>query len=102
SREAQEDDVAMVDITVDGVKGKALVDSCSNLSIITKQFLDKLPNKYEPIGISCGRIRLATRNDDYSESYILKIPIQINKFKMIVNCRLVEKEDPFYDVLINL
>ena len=102
SREAQEEDVAMVDISVEGVKGKALIDSCSNLSIITKQFLDRLPSKYEPIGISCGRIRLATKNDDYSESYILKIPIKINNFTMMVNCRLVEKEDPFYDVLINL
>jgi len=102
SHEPHEDDIAMVDITVEGVKGKALIDSCSNLSIITKQFLDRLPSHYEPIGISCGRIRLATMNDDYSESYVLRIPIKINNYSMIVNCRLVEKEDPFYDVLINL
>jgi len=68
SKEVNEDDIAMVDITV-GVKVKALIDSCSNLSIITKKFLEKLPSKYEPIGISRGRIRLATMNDDYSESY---------------------------------
>lgn len=102
SREPQEDDIAMVDIKVDGIKGKALIDSCSNLSIITKQFLDKLPNEYDPIGISAGRIRLATKNDDYSEDIVIRIPITINKFKMLVTCRVVDKEDPFYDVLINL
>ena len=60
--EPQEDDIAMVDVIVDGVRGKALIDSCSNLSIITKQFLDKLPYQYEPIGVSAGRIRFS--NDE--------------------------------------
>ena len=101
-REPKEDDIAMIDIVVDGVPGKALIDSCSNLSIITKQYLDKLPNKYEPIGISTGRIRLATMNDDYSEDFVVQIPIVINNFKILVNCRIVDKEDPFYDILINL
>ena len=65
--EPQEDDITMVDVIVDGVRGKALINSCSNLNIITKQFLDKLPYQNEPIGVSAGRIRLATMNDDYSE-----------------------------------
>ncbi len=97
-----EEDIAMVDVTVEGVSGKALIDSCSNLSIITKQFLDKLPSEYEPIDISRGRIRLATQNDDYSESYIIRVPVKINNLTLMVNCRIVEKEDPFYDILINL
>ena len=92
----------MVDVTVEGVSGKALIDSCSNLSIITQQFLDKLPSEYEPIDISRGRIRLATQNDDYSESYIIQVPVKINNLVLMVNCRIVEKEDPLYDILINL
>ena len=100
--EPQEDDIAMVDIKVDGVKGKALMDSCSNLSIITQQFLDKLPKKYEPVDVSCGRIRLATQNEEYSEDFVIEIPIEIDKLKMLVKCRIVNKEDPFYDILINL
>jgi len=32
----------MVDVIVDGVRGKALIDSCSNLSIITKQFFRQI------------------------------------------------------------
>ena len=102
SKEANEEDIAMVDVLVEGVKGKALIDSCSNLSIITKQYLEKLPSKYEPIGISCGRIRLATQNDDYSESYVVRIPLKINHLEIIVDCRIVDKEDPFYDILVNL
>ncbi|OUM61905.1 hypothetical protein PIROE2DRAFT_11972, partial [Piromyces sp. E2] len=57
----------------------------------------KLPINYEPIGISCGRIRLATQNDDCSESYIVKVPIKINNLEIFVECRIVDKEDPFYD-----
>ena len=101
-KEIQEDDIAMVDCTVEGIKGKLLIDSCSNLNIITRKYLDKIPRNFEPIGISCGRIRLATNNDEYSESVIIRVPIRINNFTMTVNCRIVEKEDPFYDVLINL
>ena len=100
--EPNEDDIAMVDVEVDGIKGKALMDSCSNLNIVTQQFLDKLPVKYEPIDISCGRIRLATQNEEYSEDYVVQIPIKINHFEMMVKCRVVNKEDPFYDILINL
>eukprot|EP00833_Pecoramyces_ruminatium_P008003 jgi/Orpsp1_1/1182035/evm.model.c7180000079596.2 len=101
-KEAKDDDIAMVDITIEGIKGKALIDSCSNLSIITKKFLDKLPSQYKPVGISCGRIRLATKNDEYAEGYIVKVPIKINQLNMIVQCRIIDKEEPFYDVLINL
>ena len=100
--EPNEDDIAMVDVEVDGVKGKALMDSCSNLNIVTQQFLDKLPTTYEPIDVSCGRIRLATQNEEYSEDYIVQIPLKINNFEMIAKCRVVDKEDPFYDILINL
>jgi len=92
----------MVDVIVDGVRGKALIDSCSNLSIITKQFLDKLPYQYEPIGVSAGRIRLATMNDDYSEDVLIKVPVKINELELLVTCRIIDKEDPFYDILINL
>ena len=100
--EPNKDDIAMVDVEVDGIKGKALMNSCSNLNIITQQFLDKLPVKYEPIDISCGRIRLATQNEEYSEDYVVQIPIKINHFEMLVKYRVVNKEDPFYDILINL
>ena len=102
NNEITEDDIAMVDASVDGVPGKLLIDSCSNLSIITKKYLDKLPKEYETLGISCGRIRLATKNDDYSEGVVIKVPVKIKDFNMIVNFRVVDKEDPFYDMLINL
>jgi len=72
------------------------------LSIITKQFLDKLPNQYEPIGVSAGRIPLATMNDDYWEDVLIKVPLKINEIELLVTCRIIDKEDPFYDTLINL
>ena len=102
SKEPKEDDIAMVDVTIEGVKGKTLIDSCSNLKIITNQFLRKLPSVYEPVGISRGRIRLVTINNDYSEDYLINIPIQINNFHMVATCRVIDKEDLFFDIFINL
>ena len=48
----------MVDASVDGVLGKLLIDCCSNLSIVTKQYFEKLPGEYETVGKSRGRIQL--------------------------------------------
>jgi len=102
NRRPNKDDIAMVDITVHDIKGKALIDACSNLSIITKQYLDKIPVELESVGVSYGRIRLATKDDDYSEDIIVRVPIKINQFLVTVDCRVVDKEDPFYDIILNL
>ena len=101
SKETSEEDIAMVDVTVDEIPGKALIDSCSNLNVITKKFYEKLPGNYEEVGISRGRIRLATKNDEYSEGIIVRIPVKINDYKMIVDFRIIDDDDPFYDLLIN-
>jgi len=39
-------------------------------------------------------------NEEYSEDYIVQIPLKINNFEMIAKFRVVDKEDPFYDILI--
>jgi len=41
-------------------------------------------------------------NDNYSENFLINIPIQINNFQMIAACRVIDKGDPFLDILINL
>jgi len=33
---------------------------------------------------------------------MIVVPIKINKLKIDVTCRVADKEDPFYDILINL
>ena len=91
----------MVDVTVDEIPGKAPIDSCSNLNVITKKFYEKLPGNYEEVGISRGKIRLATKNDEYSEGIIVRIPVKINDYKMIIYFRIIDDDDPFYDLLIN-
>jgi hypothetical protein len=45
---------------------------------------------------------LATMNDDYSEDVLIKVPVKINELELLVTCRIIDKEDPFYDILINL
>jgi len=41
-------------------------------------------------------------NDDYSEDLLIKVPVKINELELLVTCRIIDKEDPFYDILINL
>ena len=101
SNEVAEEDLAMVDASVDGVLGKLLIDSCSNLSIVTKQYFDKLPGEYETVGKSRGRIQLATQDEEYSEGIIVRLPVKINNYEFNADFRIIEKEDSFYDMLIN-
>jgi len=54
---AKEEDLAMVDASVDEVPGKLLVESCSDLSIVTKQFFfffKKLSDEYKTNEKSLG------------------------------------------------
>ena len=46
SNEVDEEDLAVVDASVDGVLRKLLIDSCSNLSITTKHYFEKLFGEY--------------------------------------------------------
>ena len=72
------------------------------MNIITRNLYNKLPGNYEKVGISRRRIRLATMNDKYSEGEIVRIPIKIKDFKLIAEFRIVDDDDPFYDMFINL
>jgi hypothetical protein len=47
-----EDDFAMVDAYVDDVKGKLIIDICSNLCIVTKEYFDRFPGNYEQAGVN--------------------------------------------------
>jgi len=91
----------MVDACVDGVLGKLLIDSCSNLSIVTKHYFEKLPVEYEAVGKSRGRIQLATQDEEYSEGIVVRLPVKINNYEFNVDFIIVEKEDSFYDILKN-
>ena len=61
SNKIDEEDFAMVDPSVDEVKGqeKFQLILCSNLSIVTKQYFEKMPGEYETVGKSRGRIQLS-------------------------------------------
>jgi len=102
STEITEEDIAMVDASVDGVSGKLLIDTCSNLNIMSQKYYNSLPYQYTVVGHSCGRIMLATRDDEYSEGIVVRIPVKINELSLLIDFRIVEKEEPFYDMLINL
>lgn len=79
---------------VDGIKGKALMDSCNYLSIVTQQYLGKLSVEYEFIDIICGRIWITLKNEEYSEDYVVQIPLKISNFEMLEKCKVVNKKYP--------
>ena len=101
SNEVAEEDLAMIDASVDEIQGKLLIDYWSNFCIITKQYFEKLPVEYERLGNSRGRIQLETQDKEYSEGIVVRLPVKINNYEFYEDFRIVEKEDSFYDILIN-
>jgi len=99
SNELAEEDLAMVDASVDEVLVKTFNwNSCSNLSIVTKQYFDKLPGEYETVGKSHGRIQqLATQDEEYSgRNCCSTTSKKINNYEFNADFRIIEKEDFFF------
>jgi len=57
----KEDDLGIVLASVDNVENKLLIDSGSNLNLISVNNFNSLPGQYETVGICHGRICEALR-----------------------------------------
>jgi len=82
-------------------EARLLLDTCSNLNVITKEFLEKL-DTYEKVGTIKSRIRQAAKDCEVQESLVVKVPVYIGKLHMDIVFRVIDHSDTFYDLLIGL
>ena len=103
SIDLEEDELAMVLATAGSNKMEArlLLDTCSNLNVITKDFLEKI-GPYESVGFTKSRIRQAANDCEIQESLVVKVPIYIGNLSMNITFRVIDHPDTFYDLLIGL
>lgn len=99
-REVLEEDIAIVEATVDNVTCRLLVDSGSNLNIVSSRFFNSLPGEYKSAGISKGRILQALSSDEPSEGQLVLLPVKINTLEFETAFRIIENDDAYFDILV--
>ena len=100
-REVNEDDIAIVQATVDEVTCHLLVDSGSNLNIVSSKFFNSLPGEYQSAGISKGRILQALSSGEPSEGQLVYLPVRINFIYFETAFRIIDNDDAYFDILVN-
>ncbi|ORX45003.1 hypothetical protein BCR36DRAFT_300468, partial [Piromyces finnis] len=103
SIEINENELAMIQAEVGKPMAEArlLLDTCSNLNVVSKDFLDNLES-YEKVGYTKSRIRQAAMDYNSNENLIVKLPIRIGTFNTTLTFRVIDHQDAFYDILIGL
>ena len=94
------DDIAITIGKVDDSPARLLVDSGSNVNIISKEFLKALPKEYPKLGVSKGRLIQAVGSSEYTEDQIVQLPIKIGNIEFEAPFRVVNSEDSYYDVIV--
>ncbi|ORX53741.1 hypothetical protein BCR36DRAFT_283782 [Piromyces finnis] len=96
------DDLGIVLASVDNIKNKLLIDSGSNLNLVTTKYFNKLPGQYDTVGVCRGKIGEALGDDTISNAIVVRLPIVINSYSFIANFCVIEHDAAYFDILISL
>jgi len=97
-----EDDLSIVLASVDNVENKLLIDSGSNLNLISSNYFNSLPGEYETVGICHGRVCEALGDSSITDSIIVRLNVTINNYSFSANFCIVNHEANYFDLLIGL
>ena len=101
-RVIKEEDIGLVGCHVDNTSGRLLVDSGSNLNLVSSSFLDKLPGQYEQVGYCRGHIYEALGDNTIADAIVIRLTVNINSFSFTANFCVVEHEHMYFELLIGL
>ena len=100
SKEVSEDELAIVPVNVNGKTARLLIDSWSNVNIISKKFLESLPTKPPLLGVSNVRLLQAISTCEPIKIEIVNISIKIGSLKFEAPFRVVDDKDSYYDLIL--
>jgi len=82
------------------VPSKVYLDYGAGLNLISKSYLEKLPMKPKPVGISTSSIVQVLSDVGETPWLIYKFPLTIGNITIEAEIRLVEKDDLLFDIII--
>eukprot|EP00833_Pecoramyces_ruminatium_P017519 jgi/Orpsp1_1/1191551/evm.model.d7180000086902.1 len=96
------DDLGMVFASIDDQQGKLLIDSGSNLNLVTTKYLEQLPGEYEQVGFCHGRIYEALGDSTMANAIVVRLTININDFIFTADFCVIDHKMSYFDMLIGL
>jgi len=98
----KEDDLGIVLASVDNIENKLLIDSGSNLNLISVDYFNSLPGQYETVGICHGRICEALGDDTVTDAIVIRLNVLINTYSFYANFCVIDHNTNYFDLLIGL
>jgi len=92
--------IAISRCKVYNVPSKVYLDYGAGINLISKSYLNKLPVKLSPIGISTSSIVQVLSDVDQTPGLIYKLPVSIGNTTFEAEFRLVDKDDLLFDMII--
>ena len=74
------DDLGIVNASVDDTKGRLLIDSGSNLNLVSTSYINSLPGTYEQVSICRGRIYEALGDSTIANAMVVRLKVSINNY----------------------
>ena len=97
TREIQEQDIAIVNGTVNGHSVAVLIDGGSNTNLVTRNFLNKNIKNYTIVGSTSGRVQQALSNTEERVYEMVKLKVQIGNLKINAIFRIFDNDDSIYN-----
>jgi len=98
----KDEDTGLVKCKVDNTPGRLLIDSGSNLNLISTSYLNSLPGQYEQVGYCRGLIYEALGDNTVADAIVVRLTLHINNFSFTANFCVVEHDTMYFDLLIGL
>eukprot|EP00833_Pecoramyces_ruminatium_P017406 jgi/Orpsp1_1/1191438/evm.model.d7180000085824.2 len=83
------------------VPSKVYLDYGAGINLISKSYLEKLPNIPKPVGVATSSIIQVLSDVDPTPGLIYQLPLTIGNTTFETQFRLVEKEDLLFDIIIS-
>ncbi|ORX72549.1 hypothetical protein BCR32DRAFT_250046 [Anaeromyces robustus] len=88
----KEDDLALVNASVDGVQSTQLIDSGSNLNLVSASFINKLPGEISQVGFCKGRIYEALGDSTITEAIVVELKLSIGDYEFTSKFCIIDKD----------
>jgi len=102
SKNVQEHDIAVVKGFVNGAPAAVLIDGCSNVNLVTCNFLNNSIKNYKIVGSVASKVHQAMSDTKERVYEIVQLDVNIGNLKISSNFKISEKEDSFYEIIIAL
>ena len=96
------DDLGIVNASVDDTEGRLLIDSGSNLNLVSTIYINSLPGTYEQVNVCRGRIYEALGDSTIANAIVVRLKVSINNYTFTADFCVIDHKDIYFDFLLGL